>query len=51
MGEKMRRFGRSLKETLKNMGSATGKILENLEKSDKAMNERMQKALGNASKY
>lgn len=46
MGEKYKRFMESLKITLKNLGSSTGKVLENLEKSDKEINDKIAKAVG-----
>lgn len=35
MGEKLNRFGRSLKQTLKNMGTATEKVMNRLEEAEK----------------
>lgn len=46
MGEKTKRFMDSLKQTLSNLGKVTGKTLENLEKSNKEMEEKMKKATG-----
>ena len=48
MGEKMRRFKKSLVITLKNFGSATEKVLGNLEKQDREINEKMKRAMGSA---
>ena len=47
MNEKLRRFGVSLKHTLVNLGNSTSKVLENLEKSDREMNEKIKKITGN----
>lgn len=43
---RLKRFGQSLGNTFRNLGTATGKVLEGLEKSDKEMNEKIKKATG-----
>lgn len=43
-----KRFWENLKGTLKNLGQSAGKVMENLEKQDKEMNERMKKVLESA---
>lgn len=43
-----KKFWENLKGNLKNLGNATGKVLENLEKQDKEMNEKMKRVLESA---
>lgn len=51
MGEKFNRFKESLKRTLSNLGSSTGNVLKNLEKTDKELNEKIKKATGSISNF
>lgn len=46
MKERTKRFWKSLKQTLNNVGNSTGKILSELEKSDKELQEKIKKATG-----
>ena len=39
--ERIKRFARAMGNTLKNIGVSAGKVMENIEKSDKAMNEKL----------
>lgn len=42
------KFWNNFKGNMKNLGNSAGKVLENLEKQDKEMNERMKKILDSA---
>jgi len=44
MKERTKRFFKAMGQTFKSMGSQTGKILEKLEKADKEMNAKLEKA-------
>jgi len=47
MGERLKRFGEALGHTFKNLGASAGKVLNDLEKSDKELQEKIKKATGN----
>lgn len=51
MGEKFKKFSHELKRTLSQIGSSSEKIFDSLSKSDKEMQDRINKSLGSASKY
>ena len=51
MGEKFKKFAGNLKIILKNIGASAEKTLQNLDKADKEINEKMKVAMGSASKY
>lgn len=44
MKERTKRFFKVFGQTCKNMGSQAGKIMEKLEKADKEMNAKLEKA-------
>ena len=51
MPSRFQRFKENLKIIIENLGTSTGRILENLEKADKELNEKMKKATETASNY
>jgi len=46
---KLKKFSDQMGVTLRQMGSSASKVMENLEKSNKEMNERMKKILNSAN--
>ena len=46
---KLKKFSDQMGVTLRQMGSSASKVMENLEKSDKEMNEKMKKILNSAN--
>jgi arsenate reductase-like glutaredoxin family protein len=51
MSEKLKRVIKNMGVIFKNIGTSAGKTLENLDKADKELNEKMKKAMGSAEKY
>ena len=49
MEDKLKRFGKAFGHTFRNLGASVGKVLENLEKSDKEMDEKIKKAMGSVN--
>jgi hypothetical protein len=51
MGEKLKRFAHELGKTFKNLGSASAKVLNDLDQADKKLQEKMKQKMGSASNY
>lgn len=46
--EKLKRIAKNMGETFKKMGEGAGNVLNNLEKADKEMNEKMKNIMQSA---